>query len=346
MTKLAVYNLLKSDLEYWLKTYGEKSFRIRQIYDWLYKKRICSFSEMLNIAISLREQLDEQFFISPLTCINRQTATDGTRKFLFSLADGSAIETVLMSNKYGYSLCVSTQVGCKMGCTFCASSLAGLKRHLTTAEMVAQVIYVQRMLDNESERIRSIVLMGMGEPFDNYDNVMNFIRIVNDEDGLAIGARHITVSTCGVVPNIYRFAHENWQVNFAVSLHATTDDKRSKLMPINRKYPLKELLAAVRYYTKVTGRRVSFEFGLIHNENDSKKEALQLGELIKDIKCHVNLIPINYVSERHKQGSPKDRVNLFEKTLKSQGINTTVRRTQGEKIAAACGQLRLQHSNL
>ena len=339
----SIYSLQFSELQDWLKVEGEKPFRAAQIYEWLYKKRVASFHDMTNLSKSLREKLIENFNITPLTTVAEQESADGTMKFLFELYDGHKIETVLMKHDYGYSVCVSTQVGCRIGCTFCASSLGGLVRNLEAGEIVAQVLAVQQMLDAHEERVSSVVVMGIGEPFDNYEELLKFIKVINHEKGLHIGARHITVSTSGVIPKIYEFANENWQVNLAISLHAATDEMRSRLMPINRAYPLKELIKAVEYYTEKSTRRVTFEFGLISGENDSSEEAERLGRLIKHLKCHVNLIPINYVLERDKKRTSREKIFLFEKNLKKYGINVTIRREQGHDIDAACGQLRAKN---
>lgn len=325
-----------------MKENGEKPFRAGQIYEWLYDKRVKTFDEMSNLSKSLREKLKENFALTTLSTIIKQESKDGTIKFLFQLQDGYSIETVLMRHDYGNSVCVTTQVGCRIGCTFCASTLGGLKRHLLAGEIVEQVVKVQKELDEAGERVSHIVIMGIGEPFDNYDAMMNFLKVINNDKGLNIGARHITVSTSGIVPKIYKFADEELQINFAVSLHAPNQEARQKLMPIARAYKLDELLEAVRYYTKKTGRRVSFEYGLMSGENDSVEVAEELADLIKGIKCHVNLIPINYVPERDYVRTSRSSIFAFEKTLKKRGINVTIRREQGADIAAACGQLRAQ----
>ncbi len=340
--KESIYSLRPDELEEWLKEHGEKPFRAAQIYDWLYNKRVKTFEEMLNLSKGLREKLEANFALTTLSTIVKQESKDGTIKFLFQLQDGYSIETVLMRHDYGNSICVTTQVGCRIGCTFCASTLGGLKRHLMAGEIVEQVVKVQQQLDETNERVSSIVIMGIGEPFDNYDAMMNFLKIVNNDKGLNIGARHITVSTSGIVPKIYEFADEGMQINFAVSLHAPNQEARQKLMPIARAYKLDELLEAVRYYTKKTGRRVTFEYGLMSGENDSVEVAEELSALIKNIKCHVNLIPINYVPERDYIRTSRSKIFEFEKTLKKNGINVTIRREQGADIAAACGQLRAQ----
>lgn len=339
-TKPSIYSYQLDELKDWLKQHNEKAFRAEQIFDWLYKKRVSSFEEMSNLSKSLRDLLEEHFIFTTLKTLIQQTSSDGTIKFLFELFDGYSIETVLMRHNYGNSVCVTTQVGCRIGCTFCASTLGGLKRNLEAGEIVAQVVKVQQALDETEERVDSIVIMGIGEPFDNYDHMMSFLKIVNHEKSLNIGARHITVSTSGIIPKIYQFADENMQINFAISLHAPNTELRSRLMPINRAYSLPELIKAVRYYTNKTGRRISFEYGLFGNVNDQVEHAEELANLIKGLKCHVNLIPVNYVPERDYVRTPKKQIQLFEKTLKDRGVNVTIRREQGHDIDAACGQLR------
>jgi 23S rRNA (adenine2503-C2)-methyltransferase len=338
--KTSIYSLQLHELKEWLTNNGEKPFRAEQIYDWLYKKRISSFEDMNNLSKSLRDKLSENFQITTLKTVIKQSSSDGTIKFLFELHDGYSIETVLMRHDYGNSVCVTTQVGCRIGCTFCASTLGGLKRHLEAGEIVAQVVTVQQALDETDERVSSVVIMGIGEPFDNYDNMMSFLKIINHDKGLMIGARHITVSTSGIVPKIYQFADENMQINFAISLHAPNTELRSRLMPINRAYKLDDLMKSVRYYIDKTGRRISFEYGLFGGVNDSVEHAEELASLLKGLKCHVNLIPVNYVPERDYVRTPKDKIFAFEKTLKNRGINVTIRREQGHDIDAACGQLR------
>lgn len=340
--KESIYSLRLDELQAWIEENGEKKFRAAQVFEWLYVKRVQNYDDMTNIPKSLRDKLADNFLLTTLSTIVKQESQDGTIKFLFQLQDGYSIETVLMRHEYGNSICVTTQVGCRIGCTFCASTLGGLKRHLLAGEIVEQVVKVQQILDETEERVSSIVIMGIGEPFDNYDAMMNFLKIMNHDKGLNIGARHITVSTSGIVPKIYEFADEEMQINFAVSLHAPNQEARQKLMPIARAYKINELLDAVKYYTKKTGRRVSFEYGLMSGENDSVEVANELADLIKGIKCHVNLIPINYVPERDYVRTSRNSIFAFEKALKSRGVNVTIRREQGADIAAACGQLRAQ----
>lgn len=338
--KMSVYSMRLDQLEDYLLSIGERKFRAKQIYDWLYKKRVSSFYDMRNIPKSLQEKLDKEFEITTLKTIIKQESKDGTMKFLFELQDKYTIESVLMRNQYGNSLCVTTQVGCRIGCTFCASTLGGLKRNLESGEIVSQVLKVQKELDNIGERISSIVIMGIGEPFENYEEMMDFIKIINSDESFNIGARHITVSTSGIVPKIYEFANEKIQINFAVSLHAPTNELRSKIMPVNRAYNIDKLMESLKYYQKTTKRRITFEYGLMGNVNDQKEHAEKLSEIIKDLNCHVNLIPINYVPERNYVRTSKSDIFAFEKVLKKNKVNVTIRRTQGDDIDAACGQLR------
>lgn len=338
--KPSIYSIELHDLKAWLVEHNEKAFRAEQIFDWLYKKRVTSFEDMSNLSKTLRETLEEYYSLTTLNTLIQQQSSDGTIKFLFELHDGYSIETVLMRHEYGNSVCVTTQVGCRIGCTFCASTLGGLKRNLEAGEIVAQVVKVQQALDETDERVSSVVIMGIGEPFDNYNDMLSFLKIINHDKGLNIGARHITVSTSGIIPKIYQFADENMQINFAISLHAPNTEIRSRLMPINRAYKLPDLMDAVRYYIEKTGRRVSFEYGLFGGVNDQVEHAEELAKLIKGVKCHVNLIPVNYVPERDYVRTPKDQIFAFEKTLKNHGVNVTIRREHGHDIDAACGQLR------
>ncbi|WCL56159.1 23S rRNA (adenine(2503)-C(2))-methyltransferase RlmN [Bacillus safensis] len=336
----SIYSFEIHEMKEWLKEQGEKPFRAAQIFEWLYEKRVTSFDDMSNLSKDLREKLKVQFAITTLKTVIKQTSQDGTIKFLFELHDGYTIETVLMRHEYGNSVCVTTQVGCRIGCTFCASTLGGLKRNLEAGEIVAQVLKVQQALDETDERVSSVVIMGIGEPFDNFDEMLAFLKIINHDNGLNIGARHITVSTSGIIPKIYQFADEQMQINFAVSLHAPNTEIRSRLMPINKAYKLPKLMEAIEYYIQKTGRRVSFEYGLFGGVNDQVHHAEELADLLKGIKCHVNLIPVNYVPERDYVRTPREQIFLFEKTLKERGVNVTIRREQGHDIDAACGQLR------
>lgn len=336
----SIYSFELHEMKVWLKEQDEKPFRAAQIFEWLYEKRVTSFDAMSNLSKELREKLKAQFAITTLKTVIKQTSQDGTIKFLFELHDGYTIETVLMRHEYGNSVCVTTQVGCRIGCTFCASTLGGLKRNLEAGEIVAQVLKVQQALDETDERVSSVVIMGIGEPFDNFEEMLAFLKIINHDNGLNIGARHITVSTSGIIPKIYQFADEQMQINFAVSLHAPNTEIRSRLMPINKAYKLPKLMEAIEYYIQKTGRRVSFEYGLFGGVNDQVHHAEELADLLKGIKCHVNLIPVNYVPERDYVRTPREQIFLFEKTLKERGVNVTIRREQGHDIDAACGQLR------
>jgi 23S rRNA (adenine2503-C2)-methyltransferase len=338
-----IYDLTLTKLQKWLETNGQAKFRAEQIFQWLYVKRVSAFHEMSNLSKELRELLSDHFEYVTLKELTRQQSQDGTIKFLFEVHDGHAIETVIMKHNYGHSVCVTTQVGCRIGCTFCASTLGGLKRDLSAGEIVAQVLTAQKALDETAERVSSIVVMGIGEPFENYDATMDFLNIVNHDKGLRIGQRHITVSTSGIVPNIYQFADADTQINLAISIHAPNDELRSKLMPVNRRFPFVDLLDACRYYISKTGRRITFEYALINQVNDRPEHAEQLGELLKGMLCHVNLIPVNYVPERNYQRTSRNDIFTFKNILDKHQVNTTIRREHGSDIAAACGQLRAQH---
>ncbi|SEB44490.1 23S rRNA (adenine(2503)-C(2))-methyltransferase RlmN [Paenibacillus sp. GP183] len=339
-----VYDLTLEEWQEWIKENGESSFRAGQIFDWLYVKRVLSFEEMSNLPKGLRDKLAAQFEFVTLSEIAKYESKDGTVKFLFELSDKNAIETVIMKHSYGNSICVTTQVGCRVGCTFCASTLGGLKRDLRPGEIVAQVVIAQKMLDESQERISSIVIMGIGEPFENYEATMNFLRIMIHPKGLHIGQRHITVSTSGIVPNIYKFADENLQVNLAISIHAPNDKLRSKLMPVNRRFPFADLVEACQYYIAKTGRRITFEYALMGEVNDQPEHAEELAQVLKGMPLsHVNLIPVNFVAERDFKRTPRDDIFTFQRILERNKINATIRREQGSDIAAACGQLRAKH---
>lgn len=322
---------------------GWKKFRGHQIFHWLYRSRVKEIDEMSNLSKETRELLKENFLISPLTLREKQVARDGTTKYLFALSDGSLIESVLMQFDYGKSVCVTSQVGCNMGCAFCASGLTRKQRDLTSGEMVAQVLYIQQELDAKEERVSHIVVMGTGEPFDNYDNVMNFLATVNHDRGLAIGARHITISTCGIVPRIDAFAQEHTQYNLAISLHAPNDELRSRLMPINRAYPLSELMAALDRYGAENNRRLTLEYILLRGVNDQPVHARQLAALIGRRNAYVNLIPYNAVDEKGFQGVDHAAAMVFYDQLMKLGVRCTIRKEHGSDIDAACGQLRVKH---
>ena len=343
--KPSIYSLTRQGMQEWVLEQGEKKFRADQIWEWLYRKRVQTFEEMTNLSKDLIAKLNEQFVVNPLKQRIVQESADGTVKYLFELPDGMLIETVLMRQHYGLSVCVTTQVGCNIGCTFCASGLIKKQRDLNNGEIVAQIMLVQKYFDErgQDERVSHIVVMGIGEPFDNYNNVLNFIRTINDDKGMAIGARHITVSTSGLAHKIRDFANEGVQVNLAVSLHAPNNELRSSIMKINRAFPIEKLFAAIEYYIETTNRRVTFEYIMLNEVNDGVEQALELAELLKNIKklSYVNLIPYNPVSEHDQYSrSPKERVIAFYYTLKKKGINCVVRQEHGTDIDAACGQLR------
>lgn len=339
-----VYDYTLEDWQEWIKSVGEAGFRAGQIFDWLYVKRVSSFDEMTNLSKTLREKLEQHFDFVTLTEVANYRSQDGTVKFLFELNDKNAIETVIMKHSYGNSVCVTTQVGCRVGCTFCASTLGGLKRNLTPGEIIAQVVKAQQLLDATEERVSSIVIMGIGEPFENYDALMKFLKVMIHPKGLNIGQRHITVSTSGIVPNIYRFADEDTQINLAISIHAPNDALRSKLMPVNRRFPFADLIEACKYYVAKTGRRITFEYALMGGVNDQPEHAEELAQVLKTFPMsHVNLIPVNFVSERNFVRTPRNDIFTFQRILEKNKINATIRREQGSDIAAACGQLRAKH---
>ncbi len=335
-----IYDYTLEDLKQYFIEKGEKPFRATQIFEWLYRTRISSFSDMTNVSKKTIEILEKDFALEDLEIVTKQVSVDGTVKYLSKLKDSKLIETVLMRHNYGNSVCITSQVGCNMGCSFCASGELGKVRNLTTGEMVQQIMMVQRDLDKSYQRVSNIVVMGIGEPFDNYDNVMNFLRIVNYAKGFEIGARHMTVSTCGLVPKIKEFADFELQVNLAISLHAPNNDLRSKIMKINKSYPIEKVIDAVKEYIEITNRRVTFEYILLHGVNDTKECAIELANLLRGINAYVNLIPYNEVSTKpYKQTTKKDAEAFFS-VLHERGINATLRMEHGADISAACGQLR------
>lgn len=338
MEKVDIKSLTLPKLEAFCIQQGMPKFRGSQIYQWLHQKRVDSFDEMTNIPLALREQLAETCEICSIT-IRRKLVSkvDGTIKYLYAFADGETVESVLMQYKHGYSLCISTQVGCRMGCKFCASTLMGLARSLTPGEMLNEVYMASR---DSGHPISSLVLMGIGEPLDNFDAVMDFLEILSSPEGLNLSLRHVSLSTCGLVDGIYRLMEKKLQLTLSISLHAPNDTIRSQTMPINQRYPMDELLDACREYFRQTGRRISFEYALIEGVNDSPECAQQLSSKLKGMAAHVNLIPVNPVKERNYQKSSKERVEKFQKTLERYHINATVRRELGSDINAACGQLR------
>ena len=317
---------------------SEKPFRAKQIYEWLHKKQADSFQKMTNLSVSLREKLERNCQIVSLKVLEVQTSKlDGTQKYLFALPDGNVVESVLMKYHHGNSVCISSQVGCKMGCRFCASTIGGWTRNLLPSEMLDQVYKIQKL---SKERVSNVVVMGTGEPLDNYDNLLRFIRMLSDEKGLHISQRNITVSTCGIVPRMYDLAQEDLQITLAISLHASNQQKREQLMPIARKYSLDELMKACRNYFEKTGRRLTFEYSLVGGENDSQEDAEELAHLIKGLNCHVNLIPVNPIKERSYVQSDKKVIANFQNKLEKYQINVTIRREMGRDIDGACGQLR------
>lgn len=333
----SIYDYTQEQLiEEFLKC-GEKKFRATQVFDWLYRQHVSSFDQMNNLSFALREKLSSMYHIGPLKIVEKQVSKDGTIKYLFELSDGGLIESVLMIHDYGKSLCVTSQLGCNMGCQFCASGLLKKQRNLTAGEMVNQVLSV--MADTH-EKLTHVVVMGTGEPFDNYDHVMNFIRIINHPKGLAIGARHITVSTCGLCDKIKEYANEGIQINLAISLHAPNDEIRSQLMPINKKYPMDELREAIEYYIQKTNRRVTFEYILLKGVNDDITHARQLAHYIRGLNAYVNLIPYNSVDEHGYLQSSPESVEKFKSELLRLKINATQRKEHGRDIDGACGQLR------
>ena len=338
----SIYNLSLADLKEYFINKGEKPYRSIQIFEWLYRFKVRSFDEMTNQKKSIIELLKLDFNLDLLELVERQISSDKTEKFLFRLEDGSLIETVLMNHVYGNSLCVTTQVGCNMNCAFCASGMHKKQRNLTTAEIILQVMSVSEII---GKRISHIVIMGIGEPFDNYDNVIKFMKIANEPKGLEIGARHISVSTCGLVPKIYDFAKEEMQSNLAISLHAPTNEVRNQIMPINKAYPLEVLIPAIKDYINATNRRVTLEYILLRDLNDTKECANKLADLIFGMNVYVNLIPYNEVREKPFKRSLPSVMKEFFDTLKKRGINVTLRQEQGHDIDAACGQLRSKKMN-
>lgn len=326
-----------NELERYITDLGEPKFRAKQIFSWLHKGAE-SFDEMTNLSKATRTVLAENSFVSTLKIKEKYVSEiDKTTKYLFELEDGNCIESVVMYYKHGISICISSQVGCRMGCGFCASTIGGLYRSLTPGEILNQVLFAQKDI---GERISNIVMMGIGEPLDNYENVIKFLHNVNHPDGINIGYRHISLSTCGVVPRIYDLAKENMPITLSVSLHAPNNEIRNSIMPVNRKYPIEELMTACRQYIKTTSRRISFEYSLISGVNDSFENADELAKLLKGMLAHVNLIPVNKIEEREYHKGNKDEIRAFCKRLTEHGINATVRRELGNDIQASCGQLR------
>ena len=335
MKNIKDYNL--DELKQELVNMEEKTFRAEQIFKWLYQEKVKSFDEMTNISLDLREKLKENYTMCNFNILKKQVSKDGTIKYLFDVLDGNAIETVLMSYHHGYSICVSSQIGCKMGCKFCASTGINFIRNLSSGEIVEQILAVEQ---DTKVRISNVVFMGIGEPLDNYDNVINAIHILNNQKGLNIGARHISISTSGLVPKIYKLAEENIPCTLSISLHATTNEKRSKMMPVNEAYPIEELIKACKSYIEKTNRRISFEYALAKENNDNLEDAKGLVKLLKGMLCHVNLIPINKIENGSFTKSSNEHIIEFRDYLNEHGIVATIRRELGSDIEAACGQLR------
>ncbi|MFX3636551.1 MAG: 23S rRNA (adenine(2503)-C(2))-methyltransferase RlmN [Candidatus Pristimantibacillus sp.] len=345
MNKQSIYGLTFDQLEAWLLEYGHKKFRASQVWDWLYRKRVTDFSAMIDVNKDCIQLLSEHYYITSLTEHTKQESADGTIKFLFKLSDGNLIETVLMRHKFGLSVCVTTQVGCNIGCSFCASGLLAKSRDLSGGEVVEQIMKVQLHLDAmaQGEKVSHVVVMGIGEPFDNFQNMVEFITIIKDRKGLALGARHITVSTSGLTNKIMEFADSDLQVNLAISLHAPNNELRTRIMKINRAYPIEKLMQAIDYYLAKTKRRITLEYILLKDVNDQREHALELAELIGDRRplVNVNLIPYNPVDEHSQyQRTDRETVSAFYDTLKKQGVSCSVRLEHGADIDAACGQLR------
>ena len=335
MKNIKNYNL--EDLKEELISIGEKKYRAEQIFKWIYIDKVKSFDEMTNLPLELREKLKQNYTMCNFEILKKQESADGTKKYLFDILDGNAIETVLMEYHHGKTICVSSQIGCRMGCKFCASTGIKFERGLEAGEIVEQILAVEQ---DVGDKISNVVFMGIGEPFDNYNNVMKAVRILNDQKGLNIGARHISISTSGLVPKIYDFAYEDLQCTLSISLHATNNEKRSKMMPVNNLYPIEELIEACKYYNKKTNKRISFEYALAKDNNDNLEDAKELVKLLKGMICHVNLIPINKIENGKFTKSTNENIIKFRDYLNEKGIVATIRRELGSDIDAACGQLR------
>ena len=338
MDKVDLMSFTYQELEEYLINFSEKKFRAKQIFDWLHNKKVDNLLDMTNISKELVNKLGQNSYITSMEIKKKQVSTiDETAKYLFRLEDGNLIESVFMKYKFGNSVCISSQLGCHMGCSFCASTVNGLVRNLTVGEMLKQIYSIERDTD---ERISNVVIMGSGEPFENYDNVMKFIKNIIDPNGLNIGQRHISVSTCGLVDKIYKFADEKTQVNLAISLHASNDEVRRKIMPVAKKYSIGEIMDACKYYVKLNNRRINIEYSMIKGINDDLKYAKELAEVLKGLLSYVNLIPINEITENEYKKSNMETVNEFARELNKYGVQTTIRRELGSDIDAACGQLR------
>lgn len=343
MGKTDIKSLSLEELQREMEQMGEKKFRAAQLYEWIHRKLARDFSEMTNLSLSLREKCGERFDLTTLRCVQVQESKwDGTKKFLFGLPDGNMVESVWMRYHHGNSVCISSQVGCRMGCRFCASTLGGLVRNLSAGEMLDQV-YVVTLLTGE--RVSNVVVMGIGEPLDNMENLLKFIRMLTDDRGQHISQRNITVSTCGLAPKIKKLAEENLQITLALSLHGVTDEKRKELMPVADRYSISELMDACRYYVEKTSRRITFEYALAGGVNDTQEDAGGLIALARALHAHVNLIPINPVKERNYVSSDREAVKAFQAKLEQAGVNVTLRREMGRDIDGACGQLRRKYTS-
>lgn len=339
--KTDIKSLALTELERELAALGEKPFRANQLYQWLHQKLARSYEDMTNLPKGLRERLAEQYVCTTLRRVQvQESRIDGTKKFLFALEDGHVVESVWMRYKHGNSVCISSQVGCRMGCRFCASTLGGLVRSLLPGEMLDQVYAISLLT---GERVSNVVVMGTGEPLDNYDSLVRFLELLTDEKGLHISARNITVSTCGLVPQMKLLAREKLQITLALSLHATTDEKRQTLMPVAKRYSIEELMEACAYYFQETGRRITLEYSLVRGVNDSERDAERLCRLARPLRCHINLIPMNPVKEREFSRPDADRIRAFQNILEKNKINGSIRREMGRDIEGACGQLRRRH---
>ena len=337
-SKKDIKSLNLEELKTELESMGEKAFRAKQMYEWMHVKLARSFDEMTNLSAKFREQCKEKY---EYTCVKpvriQESKIDGTKKFLFELSDGNVVESVWMQYKHGNSVCISSQVGCRMGCRFCASTLDGLERNLTPSEMLDQIYAITRLTQ---ERVSNVVVMGSGEPMDNYDNIVKFIELLTDEHGLHISQRNLTVSTCGLVPRMRQLADLKLQITLALSLHASSQEKRKELMPVANSYELSEVLDACRYYFDKTGRRITFEYSLVGGVNDTDEDAERLVKLVSGMNCHINLIPVNPIKERDYVQSDHEEILKFKNKLEKNGINVTIRREMGRDIDGACGQLR------
>jgi len=343
MSKKDIVSYNYEELSREIEGLGEKAYRAGQIYSWLHEKGVESFEEMTNLSKKLRERLAEVYEIPVVTQVARQISkVDPTEKFLFELSDGNRIESVLMKYNYGNSVCISSQVGCRMGCRFCASTLDGLERNLKVSEMLRQIYQIQRIT---GERVSNVVVMGTGEPLDNYDNFVKFVHMLSDERGLHISQRSITASTCGIVPNMKRLAQEGLQITLALSLHGSDQEKRKKLMPVANKYELEDVMEACDYYFEKTGRRVTFEYSLVAGVNDLDEDVKKLTELLRSRNCHLNLIPVNPIKERDYKKPDSKKAIEFQNKLEKNGINVTIRRERGSDIDGACGQLRRRYND-